>query len=311
MDPAVAQSYRIARRIARRRARNFYYGFCLLPRERRDALCALYAFMRFADDVADDVGDVTTSLAEKQAGLARWREALDRSLDGTLAAANGAGHPIFPALRHAVERYAIPADYFRELIAGAEMDLTIRSYATFDDLYRYCYRVASVVGLCSLHVFGFNDPAAKPLAEQCGVAFQLTNILRDLREDAAAGRVYLPAEDLVRFGCPARDLAAATATESFLQLMRFEAGRARDYYHRSRPLIGLVEPESRPALWTMISIYRGILEAIERDPAAVLRRRVSLSAFAKATLAARGAAMRLRMRLGARAGREADWQSLA
>jgi len=292
--------------MARRRARNFYYGVWLLPRARRDAFCAIYAFMRYADDVADDAGDV----ANKLASLARWREALDRSLNGTLAA-NGDGHAIFPALRHAIERYAIPVDYFRELIAGAEMDLTIRSYATFDDLYRYCYRVASVVGLCSLHVFGFSDPAAKPLAEQCGVAFQLTNILRDLREDAAAGRVYLPAEDLVRFGYPASDLSAATANDPFLKLMRFEAARARDFYDRSRPLIGLVEPDSRPALWTMISIYRGILEAIERDPAAVLRRRVRLSAFDKAALAARAAAMRLRMRLGARAGSEADWQSLA
>src|SRR5262249_49173339 len=161
-------------------------------------------------------------------------------------------------------RYKIPAQYLRELITGTEMDLSIRSYKTFDDLYQYCYRVASVVGLCSLHMFGFRDPGAKLLAERCGIAFQLTNILRDLREDAAAGRIYLPAEDFEKFSYRPEQLAAGVENQAFRDLMRHELARARAYYAESAPLIGMVEPESRSALWTLITIYQGVLGVVER-----------------------------------------------
>ncbi len=297
MDSTVATSYRVSRGIARARARNFYFGIWLLPRERRDALCAIYAFMRHADDVAD--GDAV--VADKMARLREWRADLDRALAGDCA-----GNPILPAFHHAATRYRIPPEYFHELLAGAEMDLTVHAYATFDDLYQYCYRVASVVGLCSLQVFGFSDPAAKNLAERCGVAFQLTNILRDLREDAATGRTYLPEEDLRKFGLTPASVASSAADSAFVNLVHFEAQRAREFYEQSRPLIGMVHKESRPALWTMISIYWNLLETIDRNPAAVLRGRVSLPTMDKAMLAARGAGMRIKLRLGMSEGGKRD-----
>lgn len=302
MSCSVPASYRLARRIARSRARNFYFGICLLPADRRDALSAIYAFMREADDIADGEG----SVPERRARLNRWRGILDRTLAGDTA-----GSPISPAFHDAATRFAIPAEYFHELISGTEMDLSIRRYATFEELYTYCYRVASIVGLCSLHVFGFTDPAAKPLAERCGIAFQLTNILRDVLEDAGNGRVYLPEEDLRRFGVDPGELVSGRATEAFLELFRFQAARARLYYEQSRPLLGLVEPVSRPALWAMISIYREVLERVDANPALVLKGRVSLPFAEKAMFAMRGAAMAARIRLGLRAGGEQDWQPLA
>jgi phytoene synthase len=311
MPAELENSYRYCRQVARERARNFYYGFWLLPKERRDAFCAVYSFMRYCDDVAD--GDA--SLVEKARGLSDWREALERTLDGDYS-----GNEILPAFHDAVRRYQIPKEYFRELIAGAEMDLSVRSYRTFEDLYQYCYRVASVVGLCSLHIFGFQKEEAKKLAEQLGVAFQLTNILRDLRQDAAAGRVYLPLEDLERFRYSPDELAAGVYNRAFLALMRFESDRARSYYERAFPLIEMVEPESRPALWTLISIYRGILGVIERniksnwDSSAesngensrgnVFSRPAALSDMEKITLVLRAAGMRLRHRAGGRP----DWR---
>jgi len=261
------------RKLTRARARNFYYGFLLLPKPRRDAFCAVYAFMRYCDDVADgsDTAPVKATL------LREWKEALGRALEG-----NYGDSLILPAFHAAVRRYAIPKEYFYELIAGAEMDLDSRSYRTFADLYQYCYRVASVVGLCSVHILGFADPAvnklaALKLAEDCGVAFQLTNILRDLREDAQSGRIYLPLEDLERFEYSAEELRAGVCNPQFLSLMRFEIARARSYYDRADGLIEMVEPESRPALWTLISIYRGILSRIETSGGDVFSHAAALS----------------------------------
>lgn len=302
MNSSVAQSYRLSRQIARSRARNFYFGICLLPASRRDALSAIYAFMREADDISDGAG----SIAERRARLTQWRAILDRTLAGEVS-----GSPISPAFHDAVRRYAIPAEYFHELITGTEMDLSIHSYRTFEELYQYCYRVASIVGLCSLHVFGFNDPVAKDLAERCGIAFQLTNILRDLREDAGNGRVYLPAEDLEKFAVAAERFTAGASDERFLRLFHFEAARARAYYEESKPLLGMVEPVSRPALWAMISIYRQLLERMDAQPALVLQGRVSLPFAEKAMFALRGGAMMARIRLGLNAGGEQDWQPLA
>ena len=297
MPTALENSCRYCRSIARQRARNFYYGFRLLPRSRREAFCAVYAFMRYCDDVADG----NASPPEKAEQLRQWREALARALQGDYAASQ-----ILPAFHHAVRQYAIPAEYFLELIAGAEMDLSIHSYRTFDDLYQYCYRVASVVGLCSLHILGFKDPAAKKLAEECGIAFQLTNILRDLRQDAQSGRIYLPLEDLERFHYPAESLAACLCNQQFLELMRFEVARAHSFYQRAFPLIEMVEPESRPALWTLISIYRGILKTIERNPESVFFRRAGLSGIEKTGVVLRAAALELQRK----AGWEPRWERL-
>ncbi len=287
------------RRLTRARARNFYYGFLLLPKPRRDAFCAVYAFMRYCDDVADgsDTSPVKATL------LREWKEVLNRALQGDYGESL-----ILPAFHAAVRRYSIPSEYFFELIAGAEMDLAIRSYRTFAELHQYCYRVASVVGLCSVHILGFHVPARKPaalkLAEDCGVAFQLTNILRDLREDAQAGRIYLPLEDLERFEYSPDDLHAGVYNPQFLRLMRFEIERAREYYDRADGLIEMVEPESRPMLWALISIYRGILSRIEASGADVFSHAAALSRREKIEVLLQATARQLRQK----AGLEPRWQ---
>ena len=293
------------RKLTRARARNFYYGFLLLPKPRRDAFCAVYAFMRYCDDVADGAD----SAPVKATLLREWKEALGRALEG-----NYGDSLILPAFHAAVRRYAIPPEYFYELIAGAEMDLDIRSYRTFADLYQYCYRVASAVGLCSVHILGFHVPgfedpaagklAAKKLAEDCGIAFQLTNILRDLREDAQSGRIYLPLEDLERFEYSVEELRAGVYNAQFLNLMRFEIERARSYYDRADGLIEMVEPESRPALWTLISIYRGILSRIESSGGDVFTHAAALSRREKIAVLLQATARQLRQK----AGLEPRWQ---
>ena len=287
------------RKLTRARARNFYYGFLLLPKPRRDAFCAVYAFMRYCDDVADG----SDSLPVKAALLREWKEALGRTLEGDYG-----DSLILPAFHSAVRRYAIPPEYFYELIAGAEMDLEIRMYRTFAELYQYCYRVASVVGLCSVHILGFADPrkksAALKLAEDCGIAFQLTNILRDLREDAQAGRIYLPLEDLERFEYSRDELRAGVYNPQFLRLMEFEIERTRNYYDRADSLIEMVAPESRPALWTLISIYRGILSRIESSGADVFSHAAALSRREKIQVLLQATARQLLQKAGLAPG----WQ---
>ncbi len=173
------------------------------------------------------------------------------------------------------------------MIDGVMGDLEPRVFETFEELYRYCYQVASVVGLTILHIFGFDTKTALPLAEKCGVAFQLTNILRDIREDAAIGRIYLPAADLRQFGVTAEDLRAGNRNEAFLRLMRFEAARARQYYDESTPLLDLIHPRSRPSLWALIAIYSRLLERIEATNYDVFRKRVRLSTIEKGWIVAR------------------------
>src|SRR6266581_2393920 len=238
----LAASYEHCRRLARTAARNFYYGFALLPAAKRDALCALYAFMRRADDISDS----DRTVQDKSEALKAWRAALERALRGQYE-----GSRILPAFHHTVEKYQIPAAYFHDLMSGAEMDLTVKTYPTFDLLERYCYCVAGTVGLCCVHVFGFQDPKALELAPKLGIAFQLTNILRDVPEDYSMGRVYLPEEDLSRFGCTAADLAGNAASPAFIELMRFEANRAWQYYEEGTPLLNLVSHDSQAALWTL------------------------------------------------------------
>lgn len=280
MDLVLRQSYRKCEEIARKRARNFYYAFKVLPKTKRQAMCAIYAFMRYCDDVSDS----TSSVGSKRNDLEEWRSALDSALAGDYSQ-NG----ILPAFHDAVRTFRIPAEYFHELIDGAEMDLSITRYATFADLYQYCYRVASVVGLVCIGVFGFRDGSANEYAEYCGVAFQLTNILRDIKEDADRGRIYIPQEDLAAFGYSEDDLCHGVLDDRFRALMKFQVARARKYYDQGMPLVGLVDPISRPGLLAMIGIYTAILDRIERNDYDVFSRRISLSKKEKLALAARSA----------------------
>jgi squalene synthase HpnC/squalene synthase HpnD len=263
----VRASYLECDRIARASHSSFYLAFYGLRKEKRNALCALYAFMRLVDNVSDEAGD----LDAKRNGLARWRAMLDEAIDGRTG-----GHAIFPALADTIARFEIPSRYFHDLILGAEMDLTVASYATFDRLSEYCYRVAGTVGLTCLHVFGFGDPKAPDLAERLGMAFQLTNIIRDVRGDLEMGRVYLPQEDLDRFGCRAEDLRGPL-TPQLRDLLAFEAERAWRFYAEGAPLVKQVDADSRATLWALIRTYSTLLARIEERGFDVLAARVSLS----------------------------------
>jgi phytoene synthase len=271
------RSYAHCRAVARDRAKNFYYSFLLLPRAQRNAMCAIYAFMRYCDDLSDEPG-------ASREPLERWRIALDHALAGRYD-----GHPTLPAFDDTVKRYLIPHQYFHEMIDGVSSDLSPRQIQSFDQLYRYCYQVASVVGLTTIHIFGFDQPEALRLAEKCGVAFQLTNILRDVREDVERGRIYLPCQDLTRFGVRAEDLRAGKSSPEFTALMRFEAARARAYYEESQPLLGMVHTRSRSSLWALIEIYSRLLKKIEASDYDVLSRRIALSTAEKCWVVLRAA----------------------
>jgi phytoene synthase len=269
---ALAESYAHCRRIARAQARNFYYGFRLLPREKHGALCALYAFMRWVDDISDAPGEADG----KARGLALARETVERVAHGDVS-----GAVILPALAHTLSTYRIPRQYLDELIAGAEMDLHPTAYLRFDDLRAYCHRVAGIVGQCCVHVFGFEDPRALDLADRLGLAFQLTNILRDVAQDFVLGRVYLPQEDLVRFGCSPAELAAPPPSPAVRELLRFEAERAWELYSEGAELLGLIRADSRAALWVLARIYSSLLRKMEARDFDVTSARVGLSAAEK------------------------------
>jgi phytoene synthase len=263
------------RNVAKTRAKNFYYSFVLLTAEKKNAMCAMYAFMRYCDDLSDEPGAT-------QSAMDRWRDALTEALAGRPDSS-----PVWPAFLDAVTRYKIPHQYFYDMVEGVASDLSPQIVGTFDDLYRYCYRVASVVGLTTIHIFGFDSPEALLLAEKCGIAFQLTNILRDIREDADLGRAYLPSEDLERFGVSLSDLGR---TEAFSNLMEFEIKRARSYYNESAPLIGMIHRDSRNALRALIAIYSSLLDHIAASPNDVLTRRISVPTTEKVWIVLRSAA---------------------
>lgn len=260
-----AQSYAHCEAVARARAKNFYYSFLLLPRHKRRSMCAIYAFMRRCDDLSDGEG------ASPEA-LDAWRADLDRVLAGGTAS-----DPLWPAFADTAHRFRIPSRLFHEMIDGVASDFERTEINTFDDLYRYCYLVASVVGLTIIHIFEFTDPRAGELAEKCGIAFQLTNILRDVREDFEQNRIYLPLDERRRFGVERLDTPAPALTE----LLRFQGRRAHRYYEESRPLLEMVHRDSRPALWALMEIYRRLLGRIEQSGYDVLRRRIRLSAAEK------------------------------
>jgi len=267
----VSASYAECARIAKESRSSFYLAFFGLRKEKRNALCALYAFMRLVDNVSDEPGD----LDSKRDGLARWRAMLDDAIAGRTAA-----NAILPALADTIERFEIPSRYFHDLILGAEMDLTVSSYATFDRLSEYCYRVAGTVGLTCLHVFGFCDPKAPDLAERLGLAFQLTNIIRDVRSDLEMGRIYLPQEDLDRFGITQSQLSGPL-TPKLQELLEFEADRAWHFYQEGASLVDRVDADSRATLWALIRTYSSLLARIEESHFDVFSSRVSLSSAEK------------------------------
>jgi len=295
--PQLVMAYSVCRGITRSAAKNFYYAFLVLPRRKREALCAIYAFMRRCDDITDDS---TLSLPERRQKLDSWLDALHRAQQG-----QPTDDAILLALTDAQRRYAIPAGLLDELAHGTAMDveeseataaegsgLTVQ-YKTFEDLRLYCYRVASVVGLCCIHVFGYRDPEAEPLAERCGLAFQLTNIIRDVKEDAGLGRIYLPEEDLARFNLSASELMANPDPTRFRPILALEADRAREFYASGGELIPFISEDSQPALWVLITIYRRLLEKIAEKQYDVFSAKVSLSRWEKLRILAKGFLRRL------------------
>lgn len=271
MTPQLRRSYTLCERVARTQAVNFYHAFRLLPRRQYFSLCALYAFLRHADDLADGPGDAE----QKRAALEGYRQQLQ------LAYRDGSDHPLLPAYADAVRTHHVPPIYAEEALRGVSMDFEAKSYETFEDLKKYCYRVASVVGLSCVHIWGFRDPQALVHAEAAGIAFQLTNILRDLGEDATQGRTYLPRADLERFGYSVADLSRQDRGDRFQALMRFQADRARDYYNAANALAPLLEAPGRAVFLVMLRTYRGLLDRIEASGFDVFRRRVRVSHWFK------------------------------
>jgi len=292
---AIEVSYAVCHQIARAAHSSFYPAFFLLPKQKRDSIVALYAFNRLVDDVADEGDDVTL----KQRGLARWRAALDEFVTGLDQVFDGnAVLPLpdsypkhaeetLPALVDTIGRYKMPTRYLHDLISGAEMDLTVETYPTFDRLREYCYRVAGTVGLTCAHIFGFKDPRALDLAEKLGLAFQLTNIIRDVREDYSLGRVYLPDEDLARYNVSPQDFGSHEATLGVRELLRFEAERAWQNYEEGSELLDLIEADSRGTLWLLVHTYSALLARIESLDFAVFGERVRLSKAEKMLFIAR------------------------
>ena len=296
----LVDAYAVCRAIARREAKNFYYAFVALPAPRRDAICAIYAFMRQADDLADD-----ESLSHDER-----RRRLDTWLADWRAVCHGGDSrdPVFLAVRNATERFHIPLSLLDELVAGTTMDLKPPAsdgpdtYATFDALYKYCYLVASVVGLVCIRIFGYTDPRAEKLAEETGIAFQLTNILRDVTEDAGRNRVYLPLDDLAAHGVSLGALlcraSGAPPTSQEWALLAAIAQRAKGYYRSAQLLLPLIDAESRPALWVLVTIYHGLLKRIEKSGYDVFSRRVAVPLAQKLGVLAVGLVRLVLARLG-------------
>ena len=286
------EAYRTCRAIAKREAKNFYYAFVALPELRRNAICAIYAFMRKADDLSDDE---TVPREQRLLNLEHWQTAWHQA-----AASGQTTDPVFIAVRDATQRYSIPLSLLDELIAGTTSDLKINpgdapdTYPTFADLYRYCYLVASVVGLVCIRIFGYTDPAAEKLAEETGVAFQLTNILRDVAEDAGRGRVYLPLENLAAHNVTLDSILhrpkGMPPSANERALLAEIGKRAAFYYGSADKLLPLIDAGSRPALWVLVSIYHALLRRIERADYDVFTKRASVPTAQKISILAVGMA---------------------
>jgi 15-cis-phytoene synthase len=287
----VRTAYSVCRHIARSAAKNFYYGFLVLPKEKRNAISAVYAFMRRADDISDDPSLSPQQRLEK---LNEWVSALR-----SVAAGGPTDDPVLFALADSQKRFNIPLDLLEKVVLGTAMDVPWGNdvpggarpqlqYETFDQLYDYCYHVASVVGLVCIRIFGYRDSRAEKLAEQTGVAFQLTNILRDVREDAQMGRVYLPREDFARFSLDPHALTNGSAPGALRPVLEYEALRARGFYRAAEDLLPLIDEDSQPALWTLVEIYRRLLERIIAHNYDVFSGKIRLSTMEKLSVLGKG-----------------------
>lgn len=304
MTRKLEEAYMICRGIARRRARNFYFAFIALPAPKRDAICAVYAFMRRADDLSDDE---SRSLEERRGALSRWLEDWHRSQNG-----GATEDPVFLAMLDVQQRYQIPSVLLDQLVEGTASDLEApelyvggpesgsgrcAAYRDFAGLYRYCYLVAAVVGLVCIRIFGYRDPRAETLAEQTGIAFQLTNILRDVREDALRGRLYLPLEDLESCGLGAQEIIEMArgrpATAQQRRVLQMEAERAREFYRSAQRLLPLIDADSRPALWVLVTIYQRLLQRIEQRNFEVVSEKIRVPVYEKAAFLGWGLCMSL------------------
>jgi phytoene synthase len=272
MNPA-----KFVSRLTRKSRSNFFYAFLCLPKPQREALYAVYAFCRIVDDAVD----VGRDRAAQRKELERWRAEIAQVFGGSPE------HPAAQRLQEAVKIFPIPREALEEIIAGVEMDLERSAYATFEDLYPYCYRVASAVGLCCIEIFGYTDVRAREYAVNLGVALQLTNIMRDVQPDALAGRVYLPQEDFERFGITADDLAAGRYTPAFVRLMEYQAARARAYYERAWAALPRADQRTLFAAEIMGRTYFALLETIERRRFRVFGGRVSVPTPRKLGIALR------------------------
>jgi phytoene synthase len=265
-NPVPTEAYAHCQHITKAEAKNFYYAFVTLPKARRRAIYATYAFCRLCDDIADE----PLPVEEKLRQLHEVEEALEQAKNGH------ADGPVYQALAHAVQEYGIPWEDLIEVIRGVEMDLTITRYETFEDLRVYCYRVASVIGLICIQVCGYSDPKAREYAIELGLAMQLTNILRDIREDSEMGRVYLPQEDLAGFSYSEEQLMAGELNAEFTQFMEFQVARARDYFKKGKRLLKLLPMRTRACPSVLGGIYSRVLDRIEDKKYDVYERRISL-----------------------------------
>ena len=292
----IAVAYSVCRSITRSAAKNFYYAFLVLPTAKRQALCAVYAFMRRCDDIADDI---KLPAYERRQRLEAWLDAFHRAESG-----HPTDDPVLLALTDTQRRFKIPVELLDQLAYGTGMDIqdgetaSARErlhvlYRTFGDLRLYCYRVASVVGLVCIRIFGYRDPAAEALAENLGLAFQLTNIIRDIQEDAGMGRIYLPAEDLDRFKIAPAEFRQAAIPERLRWLLAAEADRAREYYGSARELMPLIDEDSQPALWVLVTIYRRLLEKISDRKYDVFGKKIRLTVREKVIILGKGLVKRL------------------
>lgn len=286
-------AYQHCRSVARSRAKNFYYAFLALPKEKRDAICAVYAFMRTADDIADEPGVPELERSSRmQAWIAGWKRA---------EAGNATSDPVFAALRDSQHKFSIPPLWLEQLVEGTALDLpgSTQAYETADDLYKYCYLVASVVGLVCIRIFGYEDVRAEKLAEETGVAFQLTNILRDVAEDAAMGRVYLPESELRAAGLSsARVLQGEPGDVGAIQrVMAVLAARAEALYEAADRLAPLIHADSRPALRVLVRIYRRLLRRIEASGFNVFSEKISVPVYEKIAVLAWGICAVVRNRI--------------
>ena len=305
--PELAAAYAHCRAIAKAQAKNFYYAFRVLPQHKSDAMCAVYAFMRKADDLADDE---SLSVEHRRNAMEEWTAALRASRTQSTS------DPVFLALNDTQQRFGIPDDLLDKLVQGTTFDIqpeqhgivelalvsrdengqertdTVGVYEDFEHLYRYCYLVASVVGLVCIRIFGYTDPQAEEYAEHTGIAFQLTNILRDVCEDAARGRIYLPLDDMQSTETSAQELWLTCDNVSVPAAVRAllgkEIARAEGYYTAAGKLIPLLDADSRPAMRVLVDIYHGLLQRIAADPTAVFRKRVSVPTPVKIAILGRG-----------------------